>query len=548
MRSHLSSSLGRLAAALALAACSSPAPSEPPDAAIVEDASADDAARPPAPMVTIPDGTIIGTAGTGYRAFLGIPYAAPPVGALRFRPPAPVVPWTTPLRATRKPTACPQDLQGIAYGGEDCLFLNVHTPDPAPTNAPVMVWIHGGAFVFGEGAQADSGTYGDLLARDHGVIVVSMNYRLGQLGFLAHSALAAESSDGASGNYGFLDQIAALEWVRDHIAAFGGDPANVTIFGESAGGMSVCGHLTSPRSQGLYQRAIVESGPCGLPMQTNAEAEAQGDRFAAMLGCTTGDVLACMRAADANTIVHTLGSSPAIFSTDPQYASWGPTVDGHVFPTDWITAMEAGDAANVPVVFGWNQDEGRLFVSLAEGAGQPPITDANYRDSVAALVGDANADAVVAQYPPSAFGGDARLAAARAMGDAGIACPARAAAIALRDAGNEVRAYFFTYPNARFLLPSSFDLGAFHSAEIQFVFGHAVGGPFTSEEHTLNDVMSGYWTRYASQDADPSGAGALAWPVYDTSGARLVLDTTVRTGVDDYASVCAFWDTIPLPH
>jgi para-nitrobenzyl esterase len=547
MRSLLSSLL-----ALCIAACTT-TPVATPDAAI----PADDAALPddapndayvrPSPMVTIADGTIRGTQGTGFRAFLGIPYAAPPVGDRRLRPPAPVTPWTTPLVATRRPTACPQDLRGIAYGGEDCLYLNVHTPDPVPASAPVMVWIHGGAFVLGEGVQADNGTVGDILAREHGVIVVSMNYRLGQLGFLAHPALAAENG-GHSGNYGFLDQVAALQWVHDNIAAFGGDPANVTIFGESAGGMSVCGHLTSTLSQGLFQRAILESGPCGLPMQTSTEADAQGMRFATSLGCTTGDVAACLRAADPGTIVHTLGSSPAIFSVDPMYASWGPTIDGHTFTASWIDAIEAGDAADVPIAVGWNQDEGRLFIALAEMAGDPPITDATYRSTVVGLVGEANADAVIARYPSSMFGGDARLAAARAMGDAGLACPARAAAIALRDAGNEVHTYFFRYPDAHFILGSSFPLGAFHSAEIQFVFGHSVGGAFDTEQMALHDAMSGYWTRFASQNGDPNATGTTTWPAYDTTGARIVFDATVTTGVDDYADTCAFWDTIPLPH
>jgi para-nitrobenzyl esterase len=534
--------------ALGLAACTTtpaatPDTGSPPDDAAVPE----DAFVAPPPMVTLDDGPVSGTRTAGVRAFLGIPYAAPPVGPLRFRPPSPVTPWTTTLAATRRPRACPQDLRGIAYGEEDCLYLNVHTPDPAPTAAPVMVWIHGGAFVLGEGAQADGGTLGDILAREHGVIVVSMNYRLGQLGFLAHPALDAENG-GHSGNWGFLDQVAALAWVRDNIAAFGGDPGNVTIFGESAGGMSVCGHLTSTSSQGLFQRAIIESGPCGLPMQTNAEAEAQGTRFATMLGCATSDDAACLRAADANAIVHTLGSSPAIFSTDPMYASWGPTIDGSTFTTDWITAIEAGDAADVPIGIGWNQDEGRLFVALAEMSGSPPITEASYRDAVVDLVGEANADAVLARYPSSMFGGDARLAASRAMGDAGLACPTRAAAIALRDAGNDVRTYFFTYPNARFLLTSSFPLGAFHSAEIQFVFGHPAGGTFDADETALSAAMGGYWTRFASQDGDPNATGSLAWPRYDTTGARIVFDTTITTGVDDYEDTCAFWATIPLPH
>lgn len=550
MRTHLLPSFALASALLALTSCSTPAPLT--DAGNVDDAGTNDASdldafSRPAPMVTVANGTIRGAQGTGYRAFLGIPYAAPPVGDLRLRPPVAAAPWTSTLNATHRPHACAQNLEGVAYGQEDCLYLNVHTPDPVPANAPVMIWIHGGAFVLGEGAQTDGGTYGDLLARDHGVIVVSMNYRLGQLGFLAHPALDTESADHVSGNYGFLDQIAAMQWVHDNIAAFGGDPANVTLFGESAGGMSVCGHLTSTLSHGLFQRAIIESGPCGGSMQTNAQAEAQGVHFATSLGCTRGDIAACMRAASASTVINTLGSSPAIFSTDPMYANWGPTVDGHVFATDWITAMETGHAANVPIMIGWNQDEGRLFIALAERNGDPPITDANYRSTVATFVGDANADAVLARYPSSAFGGDARLAASRAMGDAGLACPTRAAAVALRAAGNSVHTYFFTYPHAHFILGGSFPLGAFHSAEIQYVFGHSMGGTFDAEGMGLFAAMSGYWARFASQSGDPNGASAVAWPAYDAAGTRIVLDATVTTNTDDYAATCAFWDGIPLP-
>jgi para-nitrobenzyl esterase len=536
--------------ALALGACSTPAPAT--DAAVTADAPTVDAWAPPPPMVTTASGVVVGNQRTGYREFLGIPYAAPPIGSLRWQPPHAVTPWTTPRSTTRRPAACAQSLEGAPYGSEDCLYLNVHTPDPMPAHAPVMVWIHGGAFVLGEGVQTDNGTMGDRLASEHGVIVVSMNYRLGQLGFLMHPLLDAESTDHDSGNYGFLDQVAALQWVHDNIAAFGGDPANVTIFGESAGGMSVCGHLTSARSHGLYQRAIIESGPCGLPMQSQSVAEAQGTRFSDMLGCTSaaspgGDVLACMRAATATHVVNTLGTSPAIFSTDPMYASWGPTVDGSVFATDWITALRAGHAPNVPILVGWNHDEGTLFVSLAQMNGAAPITTANYRATVAGFVGDAYADQVVAQYPPSNFGGDARAAASRAIGDAGLACPTRAAAVALRDAGNSVHTYFFTYPNAHFLLGSAFPLGAFHSAEIQFVFGHAMGGSFDTEETTLYTAMSAYWTRFATQNGDPNGTGATSWPAYDSSGARIVFDATIAGGTDDYEATCAFWSTIPLP-
>jgi para-nitrobenzyl esterase len=538
-----------LSALVALASLGCPAAPTPDDAAVsadapaASDAPADDAFMVPPPTVMTESGPVAGTRASGYRAFLGIPYASPPVGDLRFRPPVAPPAWTEPLYVTRRPQACPQQLAGVRYGREDCLYLNVHTPDPAPEGAPVMVWIHGGGFVLGEGAGTDSGTFGDILAREQGVIVVSMNYRLGQLGFLSHPALDAESTDGISGNYGFLDQVAALEWVRDNIAAFGGDPDSVTIFGESAGGASVCGHLVSPRSAGLFDRAIIQSGPCGA-IPTQAEATEKGLRFAELLGCAGTDPLACMRAADAATVVDTYGAAPALFSSDPMYTRWGPSLDGEVFPTQVIDALEAGELADVPVMVGWNRDEGTIFIALMERSGVDLSTEAAYRETVAGFVGDANADAVLARYPASAFGGDARQAASRAFGDAGLTCGARRAARAIRAAGRTTYAYFFTYPGARFQLTADFPLGAFHSAEIQFVFGHGIGG-FTAEQEDLSDILAGYWARFA-RTGDPNGADTFPWPRYDDTDARVTLDLEVSASTEDYEETCAFWAGVPF--
>ncbi|MBK7154726.1 MAG: carboxylesterase family protein [Sandaracinaceae bacterium] len=187
-------------------------------------------------------GPVRGSIGNGAVGYLGIPYAAPPTGNLRFAPPAAPTPWTDTLDADTRPRACPQVIPILgAQTEEDCLYINVHAPLEVPeSGAPVLVWIHGGGFTLGEGVQTEGGTVGDILARDENIIVVSMNYRLGALGFLSHPALTDESADSISGNYGLLDQVAALEWVRDNIRAFGGDPERVTIAGQSAGGISVC--------------------------------------------------------------------------------------------------------------------------------------------------------------------------------------------------------------------------------------------------------------------------------------------------------------------
>jgi para-nitrobenzyl esterase len=234
-------------------------------------------------------GPIRGILTPALRKFLGIPYAAPPVGKLRWRPPKDHTRWSAPLDATRFGNHCPQDASvfGTASVSEDCLFLNVFTPNGAASEAnnshsyPVMVWIHGGALTVGE---SDDYVPTKLVQRGD-VIVVTINYRLGALGFLAHPALNAESPDHISGNYGIMDQQFALKWVQRNIATFGGDPHNVTIFGESAGGLSVLSHLASPTAAGLFHRGIVESGAYELTLPTLADEESHGEAFAASVGC-----------------------------------------------------------------------------------------------------------------------------------------------------------------------------------------------------------------------------------------------------------------------
>lgn len=540
-----------LLALLPLAACSPSSPgidagdAAPAEAAVVADAegadSAPDAPAPP-PLVTLAEGMVQGTRGAGFLEFQSVPYAAPPVGSLRWRAPAPVVPWTGVRDATARSPRCWQILVGAAAGSEDCLYVTVHTPDPMPRNAPVMVWIHGGAFTLGEGVQTDGGTRGDILARTQGVVVVSMNYRLGPLGFLAHPALTAEGG-GHSGNYGLLDQRAALQWVRSHIAAFGGDPANVTLFGESAGGVSVCAHLVAPGSEGLFQRAIVESGPCGLRGGTLATGEMQGQRMQAALHCqAAADPLACMRAAPPSAVLSALPAPPGFVSTDPRYERWTPIEDGSFVPTDSVARVNAGTFLRVPLLFGWNADEGTLFAMLS---GLTEMTAAQYPEAIRGILpGDtARGDRVLAQYPLSAYPSPWQAYSA-ALGDYLIACSARRTLRAMA-AYTQARAYYFAYPNASFLAGSNVPLGAFHSAEVQFVFGHPgmVGSTrFTGEQLALNQSMMGYWARFA-RTGDPNGDGAPNWPVYTASGdMHLRLDAQPRTGTGASADACAFWE------
>jgi para-nitrobenzyl esterase len=324
----------------------------------------------------------------GVREFLGIPYAAPPVGNLRWRPPVPHAPWFAPLEATQFANHCPQPPSpfGSASVTEDCLFLNVFTPDSNDFFRPraVMVWIHGGALVFGESNDYDP----TALVRD-GVIVVTMNYRLGVLGFLAHSAFAGETTDpdrdrdsdpNSTGDYGLMDQQLALRWVRDNIRFFGGDPLNVTIFGESAGGLSVFSQLASPSSESLFQKAIIESGAYALNTQTLAAAEAAGTAFAAAAGCNA-QTAACLRALPVTTLL-----------ANEDFAGYTPNIDGDFFPLSLNTALATGQFHHVPVIQGSNHDEWRLFTALdfdLTSAGPIPNNEAAYEAALATLVGPA---------------------------------------------------------------------------------------------------------------------------------------------------------------
>jgi len=297
--------------------------------------STSSATSPRGLVVVTGSGPVEGLEDDGVFSYRGIPYAAAPVGDLRWKPPVDPAPWTETLTATEKGDICPQAaFLGLPSPGftpsEDCLYINIDTPMEG-ANLPVMVWIHGGGFTVGEGIQADGGTVGDLIARQTGTVVVSMNYRLGQLGFLAHSDLTAESPDDASGNYGLMDQTAALHWVQENIAAFGGDPDQVTIFGESAGAFSVCSHLASAESADLFSKAIIQSGSCERPWSTLAAAESQGDAFAEALGCgSEDDVLACMRAKPWADVLAALPQPPN-FGTSVSLPATSPAAAGDPF-------------------------------------------------------------------------------------------------------------------------------------------------------------------------------------------------------------------------
>src|SRR5215471_4766784 len=362
------------------------------------------------PVTGTANGPVRGLANGSVDEFLGIPYAAPPVGALRWQPPQPAARWSGVRDATRFAPHCPQPATpfGQASTSEDCLFLNVFTPSHqhAGSHFPVMVWIHGGALVTSESNDCDPA---DLVA--DGVTVVTIDYRLGALGFLAHPALA--DAKGQSGDYGLMDQQAALRWVQRNIASFGGNPHNVTIFGESAGGLSTLSQVASPQAEGLFDRAIVESGSYNLIQASLSTAEAAGQAFATAAGCAS-QTAACLRSLPVSTILANQNAS-----------GYTPNINTEVLPESLGAAFATGTFNRVPIINGTNRDEWRLFVALSELEVGHPLTAAGYPLAISATlrVPLAVASVIVARYPLSAYPSPS-IALGAVGTDAIFACPA----------------------------------------------------------------------------------------------------------------------------
>ncbi len=353
-----------------------------------------------APILRIEGGAVRGAAVSGVYQFLGLPYAAPPTGELRWRPPQPPREWDGVRDATKFGPSCPQPASPFAPPApfsEDCLYLNVYTPTlRRDGDRPVLVWIHGGGFTEDGARNYD----GSKLAAD-GTVVVTINYRLGALGFLAHPALAARPG-GPAGNYGLMDQIAALRWVRRNIGQFGGDPHNVTIAGQSAGGVSVLDLLVSHRSRGLFQRAIVQSGAFALTQQPLVAAEAAGKAFAAQAGCPD-QTAECLRHLPVDALV----------SNFPGAAIPG-VIDGKILTESIGTALAAGQFARVPILNGNNHLEELIFVAglhVAVSGGtfvpipEEPVTPDSYESDIAAVlsVSAGRAAAIATEYPIDAY-------------------------------------------------------------------------------------------------------------------------------------------------
>jgi para-nitrobenzyl esterase len=478
-------------------------------------------------------GSVQGTAADGVTRFLGIPYAAPPIGGLRWKAPQDPVPWTTTLQATTAEPRCPQLPTHWATGSdaEDCLHLNVWTPRlPPGALLPVMVYIHGGGFTTGD--PLDPNLDPTPLARDGQVVVVTFNYRLGPLGFLAHPALIAEDTTlHSSGNYGLLDQQQALRWVHDNIAAFGGDPGRVTIFGESAGGISVCLHGAMPSSYGLYHRAIVESGEC-LFVQTHlSDAETLGQQFAARAGCTSEDVLACLRALPMHDPAHgTQGVLDALWpddSLDVPGPRWAPNVDGSLVPLSPWLWYYLGYQYAVPTLVGTNRDESTVFTQPVDGdpvryPAPLPQTEAAYSEYLRRYHA-ADADFIQTYYDDPSNPGEMWNTL---LDDGYFNCAARWHAHAMTARTPQVFEYSFTHLPIQPLGTNGW--GVFHSSELFYVFHSWWLQP--GVDSNVSAAMIAYWSRFAAT-GDPNGGGQPTWPVYTATGeAYLDIGDTLTTG------------------
>jgi para-nitrobenzyl esterase len=436
---------------------------------------------------------------------------------------------------------CPQATdEGDVIGSEDCLYLNVWTPVEASpmSSLPVMVFIHGGGNVQGSSSVEAGGARlydGQLLAERGQVVVVTLQYRLGALGFLAHPGLSAESEQNVSGNYGLLDQIAALQWVQRNIGHFGGDPTRVMIFGESAGAVDTCMLLASPLAAGLFSRALMQSGGCGA--RPLAERAMEGLEFATAAGCGhAADPLACLRQLDAETLVSAIDTRP-VNPTGTVTQKFGPNVDGYVLPESPMNALQTGRYNHVPFVIGANADETALF-------GIPPLTEQQYRDIVIQILGPALGELALAQYPVREYG-TPRLALIAMTTDAQFVCPCRTIARAAAAAQSPpVFRYFFTQRLSR---GAGALLGAFHGLELFYVFQRL--GVIQTYEPTNSDLalqaaMLGYWTRFAAT-GDPNGSRAVNWPQYDpASDLYLELGTPITAGNGVRTNKCDFWDRV----
>jgi para-nitrobenzyl esterase len=499
------------------------------DEAVAESVASLRAERGPDLQVRVKQGELRGKLVENTRAFLGIPYAKPPVGERRFAPAQPAERWRGVRDAVAFGASCPQPPGALAAPGpqsEDCLFLNVYTPaQPIRKKLPVMVFIHGGAFVAGSSVQYD----GRRLSEEGGVVVVTINYRLGALGFLAHPALDEERcGDEPSGNDALRDQQLALAWVQKNIDEFGGNPKEVTVFGESAGSMSACLQMVAPHAKKYADRYIMESGTCvaGLPISSKAQAQTLGKELADTLCAGADDVVSCLRAKPASELI-AFGASRGISG-----AGWAPVInpDDEFLPEHPSKLIAAGDYnRRAEVIVGSNAREWGLFQAI--GQSPRPATVAQLHAILDGQFGPL-APALKLAYPAS--DATANLAYVNLMTDYLFRCPARE--LARQVGARGTTAYLYSFEEG----------AAFHAFELPYVFGNpnpTLGAPVLVEP--LRETMQTYWTTFA-HEGDPNAAGQPVWPEYDAqSDQHMTLKATSAVGSGLTKPQCDLWASIP---
>jgi carboxylesterase type B len=482
-------------------------------------------------------GLVEGRAKEGVDQFLGIPYAAPPVGDLRWQPPAPAAAWSGVRSATNYGSRCPQSGADAAPGmSEDCLSINVYTP-PRKTGGPlpVMFWIHGGGFTSGAGDLYD----GSTLARTNNMVVVTINYRLGVFGFLDVPGMSKQGG----GNYGLLDQQAALRWTQRNIAGFGGDPGRVTIAGESAGGHSVCALLASPPAQGLFDKAIIQSGGC--PSLTVAQATSRGETYASGAGCPDPATrVTCLRAKSSAELL-AAGTNFGGILTGPLPVAGVPEL-----PTPPDAAVRSGQFNNVPLLIGTTHDEVRQWALPFAKA-----TEQQYEQAIRQEYGR-NADDVLARYPYSAYPNN--YTAAYALGavwtDSSVfyglgGCQYQS--LAGQFAAHQPRIFFYEFddehPPPPGTTPPGFDPGASHATELPYLWPMPASSSLTPAQQELSQEMVRYWGAFVT-NADPTAGGQAHWPSYRSDKMMSLLpgDQSHAVPTVEYSAQhqCALWNRI----
>jgi para-nitrobenzyl esterase len=492
-----------------------------PREALVADSAPTNIQATPRVQTTL--GPVEGRLDGEVSAFTGVPYAESPVGTRRFRAPEPKRPWTSVFDATKPGPLCPQvRMSGQVAGSEDCLTVNVWSP-PNAKGLPVMVFLHGGRHMVGGALGGQISFDGARLAEEARVVVFSVEFRFGLLGYLTHPALDGDADSGRSGNYGMRDQLLGLQWVRENARAFGGEAERVTVFGQSSGSTDIALLLAAPRARGLFHRAILDSVPLGAAVASRARALEVGQKAAQAAGCSGPDAASCLRTVSTERLLKSAANADLVFA---------PHVDGALFPVAPLEAFDTGAYAHMPILLGTARDEQAYF--------RPDVSDA---ESYAAMIREQFpkvAEQALALYPVSKYG-TPNAAYIAALSDRTFTCPTRRLARTLSKAQSEpVYRYLFTHAMER---GPDAQLGAFHILSQFFLFGRYETYPYepSDQERGMSKLLQGYWGRFTS--GNPNGSGTPKWEPYEPSrDPVMLLDLHPVLATDLRPDECNFWD------